>query len=68
VTVELDYTGTVVDQEGRQRVGFEGRSTLRRSDWGVTWNAPLEAGGLLVSDKVDLEFDVSAILEETAAS
>jgi polyisoprenoid-binding protein YceI len=67
VTVELDYTGTVVDQEGRQRVGFEGHATLRRSDWGVTWNAPLEAGGLLVSDKVDLELDVSAILEETSA-
>jgi polyisoprenoid-binding protein YceI len=65
VTVELDYTGTVIDQEGRQRVGFEGHSTLRRSDWGVSWNAPLEAGGLLVSDKVDLEFDISAVLEET---
>ena len=61
VTVELDYTGTATDPYGNQRLGLEGTTTINRKDWGVTWNAALETGGVLVSDKVTLEFDVSAI-------
>ncbi len=37
------------------------RVDVNRKDWGVTWNAALEAGGVLVSEKVTLEFEVSAI-------
>ncbi len=44
-----------------QRVGFEGSVTINRKDYGITWNAALETGGVLVSDKVTLEFEVSAI-------
>ena len=47
--------------EGNQRVGFEGSVTINRKDYGVTWNAALEGGGVLVSDKVVLEFEISAI-------
>lgn len=61
VTVDFEYTGSAVDPFGNHRLGFEGRSTVNRKDWGVNWNAALEAGGVLVSDKVSLEFDVSAI-------
>ena len=61
VTVDFDYTGTAVDPYGNTRIGFEGRTTVNRKDWGVNWNAALEAGGVLVSEKVTLEFDVSAI-------
>ena len=61
VTVEFDYTGTAVDTYGNTRLGLEGRTTVDRKDWGVNWNAALEAGGVLVSEKVTLEFDVSAI-------
>ena len=61
VTVEVEYTGTAVDPYGNQRVGFEGKTTVNRKDWGVSWNAALEAGGVLVSEKVVLEFEVSAI-------
>ena len=61
VTVEFDYTGTAVDPYGNTRLGLEGRTTVNRKDWGVNWNAALEAGGVLVSEKVTLEFDVSAI-------
>ena len=46
---------------GNLRVGFEGSTIINRKDWGVNWNAALEAGGVLVSEKVTLEFDVSAI-------
>jgi polyisoprenoid-binding protein YceI len=61
VTVELEYTGTAVDPFGNQRIGFEGKTTVNRKDWGVNWNAALEAGGVLVSEKVTLELEVSAI-------
>ncbi|HTL22773.1 MAG TPA: YceI family protein, partial [Mycobacteriales bacterium] len=41
--------------------GFEGKAVINRKDWGVSWNAGLETGGVLVSDKITLELDVSAI-------
>jgi polyisoprenoid-binding protein YceI len=61
VTVDFEYTGTAVDPYGNTRLGFEGKTTVNRKDWGVNWNAALEAGGVLVSEKVTLEFEVSAI-------
>ena len=67
VTVEFEYTGAAVDPYGNQRVGFEGTTTINRKDWGVSWNAALEAGGVLVGEKVVLEFEVSAIRTPDAA-
>lgn len=64
VTVDLDYTGTSVDPFGNRRLGLEGGTTINRKDWGVTWNVALEAGGILVSEKVDLEFEIAAILTD----
>ena len=61
VTVDFEYTGAAVDPFGNQRLGLEGKTTVNRKDWGVNWNAALEAGGVLVSEKVTLEFEVSAI-------
>ncbi len=61
VTVPFEYTGAAVDPWGKQRVGFEGAVTVNRKDWGVTWNAALEAGGVLVSEKVTLEFELAAV-------
>ncbi len=65
VTVDLEYTGSAVDPFGNQRIGFEGTTTVNRKDWGVNWNAALETGGVLVSEKVTLEFEVSAIRTDT---
>jgi polyisoprenoid-binding protein YceI len=59
--VDFEYTGTAVDPYGNTRVGFEGQTTMSRKDWGVNWNAAREAGGVLVSEKVTLEFEISAI-------
>jgi polyisoprenoid-binding protein YceI len=61
VTVEFESTGSARDPFGNLRVGFEGAATINRKDWGLTWNAALETGGVLVSEKIKLEFDVSAI-------
>ena len=67
VTVDFEYTGAAVDPYGNQRIGLEGKTTVNRKDWGVNWNAALEAGGVLVSEKVTLEFEVSAIRTGAAA-
>jgi polyisoprenoid-binding protein YceI len=61
ITFDLEYTGSATDPFGNFRIGFEGSVAINRKDWGVNWNAALEAGGVLVSEKVTLEFDVSAI-------
>ncbi|MFD0822599.1 YceI family protein [Micromonospora zhanjiangensis] len=61
VTIPFAYEGAATDPFGNLRVGFEGAVTINRKDYGVTWNAALEAGGVLVSDKITLEFEVSAI-------
>ena len=61
VTLEIEHTGAARDPFGNFRAGFEGRAQVNRRDWGLTWNVALEAGGILVSDKVTLELDVSAV-------
>jgi polyisoprenoid-binding protein YceI len=61
VTIEFLHTGTAKDPYGNLRAGFEGQATINRKEWGLNWNAALETGGFLVSDRVLLELDVSAI-------
>ncbi len=61
VTVDFELTGAATDPFGNERIGLEGKTTVNRKDWGVSWNAALEAGGFLVSENVTLEFEVSAI-------
>ncbi|TIC82845.1 YceI family protein [Nocardioides sp. GY 10127] len=61
VTIEFESTGSATDPFGNTRVGFEGATTINRKDWGLEWNAALETGGVLVSEKIKLEFDISAI-------
>lgn len=61
VTVHWEFTGAATDPFGNDRVGFEGQTVVNRSDFGLTWNAPLGSGGVLVSEKVTLELEVSAI-------
>ena len=61
ITIPLEYQGAAKDPFGNTRVGFEGSTTINRSDFGLTWNAALETGGFLVSDKVAIEVEISAI-------
>ena len=60
IAFDLDYTGAVTDPWGNLRVGFEGRTEVNRKEWGLNWNTPLDTGGVLVSEKVSLEFEISA--------
>ncbi|WP_055625730.1 YceI family protein [Streptomyces hirsutus] len=59
--IDLEFNGAATDPFGNERVGFEGKAEILRSEWGLTWNAALETGGVLVSDKIKLNFDISAI-------
>ncbi|GGY80452.1 YceI family protein [Streptomyces nitrosporeus] len=61
LSIDLEFNGSATDVYGNERVGFEGGTEILRSDWGLTWNAALETGGVMVSDKVKLNFDISAI-------
>ncbi|MCG6500517.1 YceI family protein, partial [Kitasatospora sp. A2-31] len=61
IVLDLDYTGSATDAYGAERVGFEGSAVLDRTDWGLTYNAALETGGVLIGEKVKLSFDISAV-------
>ena len=61
VELEAEFNGAATDPFGNARIGFSAETEVEREDWGLTWNAALETGGVLVSEKVKLEFDVSAI-------
>jgi polyisoprenoid-binding protein YceI len=61
VALPLEFQGAAKDPFGNDRIGFEGSIVINRKDWGVSWNAALETGGVLVSEKVTLEFEISAI-------
>ena len=61
LTIPFSFEGGAVDPFGNHRGGFEGSVVVNRKDFGLTWNAALEAGGMLVSEKVALEFEISAI-------
>jgi polyisoprenoid-binding protein YceI len=61
VVLELTYIGQVTDPFGYQRIGFDGTTTINRSDWGLTYNSKLAEGGAMVSEKVRLQFDIAAI-------
>ncbi|AEG43349.1 YceI family protein [Isoptericola variabilis] len=62
-TVELPtkFVGTATDPFGNVRAGFESELEISRKDYGLTWNAALETGGVLVGDKVKISLDISAI-------
>ncbi len=61
ISIDFEHTGSAKDPYGNMRAGFEGTAAINRKDWGLNWNAALETGGFLVSDRVVLEFDVSAV-------
>lgn len=61
VILNTDYNGTVVDQYGQTKAGFEFEGEISRKDFGLTWNAVTEAGSIVVSDKVKMIASVQFI-------
>ena len=56
-----DVTAEHTDPWGQRRIGASAKTKIRRSDFGMTWNAALEAGGLLVGDEIAITIDVSLV-------
>jgi polyisoprenoid-binding protein YceI len=63
VTLQAEFLGHVADPWGGQRAVFTAEGTLNREDWGLTWNMPLDGGGLLVSREIRIEIEAEAVLE-----
>jgi polyisoprenoid-binding protein YceI len=61
--VVLDVTshGTATDPWGGQRAGFEAAATIKRSEFGLTWNQALETGGVVVGDEIRINLDVELV-------
>ena len=67
VTLSYEHGGDLQDPFGNRKVGGTLSGTIKRTDWGLTWNVPLDSGGWLVSEKIQLEIDLQAA-ESTAAA
>ncbi|MET1087420.1 MAG: YceI family protein [Arthrobacter sp.] len=61
VTLEAEFNGVAVDPFGNTRAGISAATTISRKDFGLTWNAALETGGVLVSDKVAISLELAFI-------
>ena len=61
VELEVEFTGVAVDPFGATRAGFSAEAEISRKEFGLTWNAVLEAGGVLVSDKVKINVDAALV-------
>lgn len=66
ISVPLELLGVDTDPFGQLRAGLEGSRRIDRKDWGVSWNTPLDSGGVLVSDKITLEFELSLVKDAPA--
>ena len=61
VELKAELGGQTVDPFGSTRVGFEAKGEVSRKEFGLTWNAALEAGGVLVGDKIKIEIDAEFV-------
>jgi polyisoprenoid-binding protein YceI len=61
VALDAESAGRGMDPWGNERIGFVAKTSIDRKDFGLAWNQLLEAGGVLVGDRVDLELDVQAV-------
>jgi polyisoprenoid-binding protein YceI len=64
VPLKLELNGFGADPYGGVRAGFTATGEINRNDFGVSYNAAIEAGGVVVSDKVTLHLEVEAILNQ----
>jgi polyisoprenoid-binding protein YceI len=66
ITLEVTEEGAAVDPWGNRKIAFSATGKLNRSEYGLSWNAALETGGVLVSDEVKLSIDVQLIQQLAA--
>ena len=63
VTLQAEYLGYTPDPWGGHRAVFTAAGTIAREDWGLTWNLPLDGGGLVVSSQIRVEIELEAVLQ-----
>src|SRR5262245_51628226 len=68
VVLKVEYSGTVKDPWGGQRAGFSAHASINRKDFGLTWNMLLEAGGMVVGDKIEIGIEIEAVRAAQAAA
>src|SRR4051812_8124154 len=61
VTLNVEFGGMMKDPYGNEKAGFSFNGTINRKDWGLNWNAALEAGGVMVSDEVKINGEVQLV-------
>ena len=66
VPLDVTYVGHGTDPWGGERVVFSARGRVDREEFGVTWNMPLDRGGVLVSREIDIEIDLEAVRDDAA--
>ncbi len=66
VELDVEYAGRTKDPWGNERAGFTAKTSIDRKAFGLTWNQLLEAGGLVVGDRVDIEIEVEAVKQIAA--
>ncbi len=64
VVLDLEYNGSVTDPWGNQRAGFSLTGKIKRKDWGLTYNAALESGGLVIGEEVKISLEIEGIKAE----
>jgi polyisoprenoid-binding protein YceI len=68
VTLQVEHTGSAKDPWGNQRLGFTAKGELERKEFGLLWNQTLDAGGVMIGDKVNLEIDLEAVQQVEKAA
>ena len=61
VVMSVEFGGLMTDPWGNVKAGFSISGKINRKDWGLNWNAALEAGGVLVGDEIKINGDVELI-------
>ena len=63
VVLDVEYTGAMKDPYGNFKVGFLAEGKINRREWGLNWNAALEAGGVMVSEDVRISAEIQLVKE-----
>lgn len=61
VVLDVEYAGRITHPQMGERAGFSAKGTINRKEWGVSFNQVLDAGGLAISDKVELRLEIEAV-------
>ncbi len=61
IKLDVEFGGVMKDPWGNEKAGFSINGKINRKDWGLTWNAALEAGGVLVGDEVKISCEIQLV-------